>query len=111
MAFRIVYPLVGTSVRLPSHEEVDGETLYPEEVKAIMDSKSSDDNIAAAESVIGAVKPPKGAYRHLLAKAMHASMSEDESVGPECCEVCFRLPAGSFATSLLAQVARNSKLF
>lgn len=111
MAFRIVYPLVGTSVRLPSHEEVDGETLYPEEVRAIMDSKSSDDNIAAAASVIGAVKPPKGAYRHLFAKAMHASVSEDESVGPECCEVCFRLPAGSFATSLLAQVACNSKLF
>lgn len=104
LAFRVVVPLFGTSVRVPSWEaEEGGETvpLYPPELTTMSTGDGDKESISAANL-------PKGAYRTVLAKVSEAVLVETRS---DSCEVSFRLPPGSFATSLLSQIAHNDELF
>lgn len=107
LAFRVVIPLFGTAVRLPSWDGVEeaATELYPAE---LMRDNARDSGGATKEGGSDrAVKLPKGGYRAVLARVTGASLAE---AGADCCELAFRLPPGSFATSLVSQIALNEKL-
>jgi TruD family tRNA pseudouridine synthase len=93
MALSVVYPMFGggSSMQMPVHPE---GKCYAETVSCIRDGFAQ--------------KLPRGGYRTILAKVIDPTVIK---VTKSACELTFQLPPGSFATSLIAYVCRNSSMY